>query len=464
GTRRQRQMCIRDRHPLGLPPSREEILAARAREGQRPEPLIEEHRVSPDDGHTQNETAIDTDGETVLAAFHRFGNNTLVLGVARSLDGGHTWDGAEVSGSHTVLTDPCVKSAGGGLWILSYLASGGIGGSDYDVFARRSTDNGATWGAPVAVVNDNGHDDKPYTAASGEYVVVGYADFGFSPAKVRAVRSTNGGVSFNHDTILANNSGGGNGACPIIDPSGIFHVFWRDSYQDSLWVSHSTDQGLTWSADRGIVEMHPLPSTLPPGFRMVNLPSAAADPLTGAIVVVWNDQLYGDPDILSVRSTDGGQTWSAPIRVNDDAPGATQFFPWIAFDPHGTAHVCWYDRRENGSDIDVYYAKSTDDGASWDANVRVTPASFPPILPWDTTTPFLGDYNAIAANATTVFPCYMDAREGNQDVYVALLPGGPAGSVADGAPLAAGRFNAQPLLAAPSLFGAGEVVTCLLYT
>ena len=65
-------------------------------------------------------------------------------------------------------------------------------------------------------------------------------------------------------------------------------------------MSKSTDRGVTWSADRGIAEMFPLPSTLPGGFRIVNLPSAAADPLTGALVVVWNDQRFGNPDIADV--------------------------------------------------------------------------------------------------------------------------------------------------------------------
>jgi hypothetical protein len=414
-----------------LPPaqSREEILSLREHERMD---VFEEYRLGPDDGHTQNETAIDADGDVILAAYHRFGDGgSLVLGVSRSTDGGHSWTDAAVGDYHTVLTDPCVKSAGGGRWVISYLAMGGAGGSDYDVFARSSTNGGLSWTAPVAVTNDGNFDDKPYIATRGNEIVVGYADFATSPAKVHAVRSTNGGASFDHDIVLANNSVGGNGACPVIDPSGAFHVFWRDSYQDSLWVSHSTDHGATWSADRGIVDMHPLPNQLPPGFRMVNLPSAAADPISGAIVVVWNDQRYGDPDILSIRSTDGGHTWSAPIRVNDDSGTTAQFFPWIAFDPYGVAHVCWYDRRGDGSKIDVYYARSINDGQSFEANIRVTAQPYTPVLPWDVSTPFIGDYNAIAANSSHVFPCYQDAREGNQDVFVALLPGGSPAFVDD---------------------------------
>ena len=49
---------------------------------------------------------------------------------------------------------------------------------------------------------------------------------------------------------------------------------------------------------------------------------------SGRIYVVWPDSRNGDPDILLIWSGDGGTTWSAPVRVNDDAVGnkADQFF------------------------------------------------------------------------------------------------------------------------------------------
>jgi hypothetical protein len=152
------------------------------------------------------------------------------------------------------------------------------------------------------------------------------------------------------------------------------------------------------------------------------LPIAAVDPITGALVVIWNDQALGDPDILSIRSTDGGATWSSPIAINDDGPGDAQLFPWIAFDPSGTAHAIWFDQRDNGSDIDVYYVTSDDAGLSWKDNLRVTANAFTPILPWEGgAADFIGDYNGIAATAEAAYAFYQDSREGNQDVWVAVL-------------------------------------------
>jgi hypothetical protein len=280
---------------------------------------------------------------------------------------------------------------------------------------------------------------------------VAWADFAFSPAKVTVTRSIDGAQSFGPATVLAQNSVGGNGACPVIDPAGRYFVFWRDSFQDSLWVSRSTDQGQTWSPDRGIVAMHPLPTPQPGGYRMVNLPSAAAHPLTGELLVVWNDQRLGDPDILAIRSTDQGLSWSEPVRVNDDPGGETQFFPWVDFDPAGVAHVVWYDRRANGFDIDVYVASSTDGGASFGPNVRVTAQSFTPVLPWEGgAVSFIGDYNGIAATLDAVYPFYQDAREGNQDVWLARIPQATTGWAAGGE--ARPTTAAARLVASPSPF------------
>lgn len=411
-----------DATPPSMPPSRDQIEAARriARDGD-----FEEHRLGPDDGHTQNETSIAVDGDVLIAGWNNYDDTTLLMGVARSTDGGHTWI-SDILAGHDITSDPAVKAGGSGRWYYAYLAAGGFGGSDVDIFVRRSTDDGATWMNPVDASQNADFDDKPYIDARGDEVLVGWADFGFSPAKVRASRSTDGGVSFGSNNILSNNSVAGNGACPVIDPDGTYYMFWRDSWQDSLWVTRSTDQGANWSPDRGIVDMNPLPSSLPGGFRIVNLPSADADPLTGDLLVVWNDQRYGDPDILSIRSTDGGQSWSTPIRINDDPGSEAQFFPWVTFDETGIAHVVWYDRRGDGYLIDVYYARSLDGGGTFEENERVTVAAFEPILPWDTSVDFIGDYNGIAATGETAYPFYQDSREGNQDVYVALIPGGAA--------------------------------------
>lgn len=405
-----------------------------------------ERRVSPDDGHTQNETTIGVDGNTVIAGWNGYTDTGLFMGVARSTDGGDLWTTSLLAG-HTVMSDPAIRAAGAGRWYYAYLAQGGFGGPDIDIFVRRSTDDGATWQDPVDASQNGSFDDKPYIDAAGDEVLVAWADFGFSPARVRASRSLDGGLSYGNISLLSSTAPG-NGACPVIAPDGDYFVFWRGSAQESLWVARSTNDGISWTRNRGIVDMNPLPSSLPGGFRIVNLPTADADPLTGDLLVLWNDQRFGNPDILAIRSSDGGLSWSAPVRVNDDGGTRAQWFPWVHFDDGGIAHATWYDRRNDASLIDVYYARSLDGGATWEENARVTGAGFPPILPWDTSLQFIGDYNGIASNGVAAYPCYQDSREGNQDVYVSTVPlsttGVPGVPGAGTAPPWAGRLTASP--------------------
>src|SRR6266545_2043322 len=74
-------------------------------------------------------------------------------------------------------------------------------------------------------------------------------------------------------------------------------------------------------------------------------------------------------DIFFTKSLDGGQTWTTPVRVNNDAGGANQAEPALALDNVNRIYVAWTDSR-NGNN-NVFCAKSTDGGLSFSANVRV---------------------------------------------------------------------------------------------
>jgi len=410
---------LRDKAPKAQP-ARPRI----TRNQPRSSGSLNEWRLGPDDGHTQNETAIDADGSVVIAAWNQATDTSMVLGVARSADAGQTWSWQNLTG-HAVMSDPVVAAAGGDRWYFAYMGTD-LASSDMEIYVRRSLDSGLSWQAPVAVTQNTTFDDKPYLAAQGELVLVAWADFSFSPAKIRSAVSLDGGLSFIRHTVLANNSTGGNGASPVIAADGTLVVFWRDSFQQFLWLARSEDDGLTWTPDSQVTAMHPLPASMPPGYRIVNLPSAGANPQNGDLVVAWNDQAFGDPDILAVRSSNGGTTWSSPVRVNDDSSGQDQFFPWLDVDSQGGIHVVWYDKRQNGSAIDVFYAHSADGGASFSPNQRITAAPFSPILPWEAALAvFIGDYNGIAVTDQHVFPFYQDSRRGEQDVYAAVLNRGP---------------------------------------
>src|SRR5260370_21861671 len=50
-------------------------------------------------------------------------------------------------------------------------------------------------------------------------------------------------------------------------------------------------------------------------------------------------------DVYFTQSTDGGLTWSTPVKVNDNSNPADEFQPQIAAGPNGAVAVAFYDRR-----------------------------------------------------------------------------------------------------------------------
>jgi hypothetical protein len=78
------------------------------------------------------------------------------------------------------------------------------------------------------------------------------------------------------------------------------------------------------------------------------------DDVTGRAYLVYADAVAEnskDIDIYLKYSDNDGATWSAPVRVNDDAPTTSQFLPQAAIDPTtGDLAITWYDAREDTAD------------------------------------------------------------------------------------------------------------------
>src|SRR5438067_3834584 len=106
-------------------------------------------------------------------------------------------------------------------------------------------------------------------------------------------------------------------------------------------------------------------------------------------------------DVMFVRSTDGGLTFSAPHRINDD--GLTNKWHWFgtfAVAPNGRLDAVWYDTRNaaNNTDSQLFYSYSTDAGVSWSANVAVSNA-FNPFEGYPNQSK-IGDYITIVSDNT----------------------------------------------------------------
>ncbi len=212
--------------------------------------------------------------------------------------------------------------------------------------------------------------------------------------------------------------------CSALPPSNAEHTH--------MLVVQSRDGGQTWSDPIDAAEVYDLPFHFRNScFRNFSLPAFAVDATRGTLYISWADERSGDADIVLVRSTDGGQTWSAPVRVNDDAPGngADQFQPQLAVAPNGVVSVMFFDRRVDPNNllVDVYLAQSTDGGQTFHPNVRVTDVSSDPAV--DAPVPddgshvtFFGDYQGLAVDDHFAHVFWNDTRTGSQEIFTAAMP------------------------------------------
>ena len=145
-----------------------------------------------------------------------------------------------------------------------------------------------------------------------------------------------------------------------------------------------------------------------------------------------------------VATSDDGTTWRTPVRLSEDAVGFDAFLPEVVVAADGGAYCAWFDYRDApaataGGQASVYMARSGDGGTSWTTLGAVTDT----LSNWSAAPsniePNQGDYLALFANGTRVWPCWTDARRGNPDVFAAAVP-----LIANGAQIAYVRSSVGP--------------------
>jgi hypothetical protein len=197
--------------------------------------------------------------------------------------------------------------------------------------------------------------------------------------------------------------------------------------QFSESLMRSTDKGLTWSPIIDISTDQSVgvrdPDTGAPVRTGAGLPDVAVAP-DGTLYVVWADSRFSGgirDDIALSKSTDGGLTWSTPIKVNQTPVPVAAFTPTVDVAGNGTIAVTYYDFRNNTTDpntlpTDYWIVSSTDGGATWGGEQRITPTSFDmdaaPVAP-ASRGHFVGDYEGLAHSGNTFFPFFAQANTGN---------------------------------------------------
>jgi hypothetical protein len=341
------------------------------------------------------------------------------LGIVYSFDGGATWNNTHLTyppdpyggGNFVDQFDPTATADANGNIIVGHISTDydWVNGPASGLYVEISSDGGATWSGPIAVCTDGppvGNPDpnyrfndrcqitsdiNPSSLFYNNLYIVEIKDRGWNNPLLQSdiyfSASTDGGLTWSPQVILNGaQSSLANMPVPAVAPDGTIYVCWMDYNVQTggignIYMDISTDGGLSWLANDIFV-------------RAVNLPpirlNGGTDNLTKGAAVLgvspFNSQeiyltyaeqnmiVMDEADIYFIKSTDGGLTWTVPLRVNDDFTVTDQVLPWMDVKSNGIIDIAWYDRRNDPADLkwDVYIAMSTDGGNSFGANQIIT--------------------------------------------------------------------------------------------
>jgi Flp pilus assembly protein TadD len=253
------------------------------------------------------------------------------------------------------------------------------------------------------------------------------------------------GVKFSDDLgatwsplVTLGGTGTNLGHVPRVGPNGILSIVdWN--FQIHRY-HRSTNGGVSFEAPRTaatrLAGWPDLGSSRTAGtFRQPPIPGYAVDPNSGVLYIVYADTtgITGaeeNVDVYLANSSDGGLTWSIPIVIHGDStPPRDQFTPWIEVGADGRLHVVFFDTRRipqldadpNGF-VDLYYATSTDGGATWsEKRVNVEPLESQ-FAEWQSLTEqFLGDYLGLHVMGNRVRLVYPVTTGGDLDIVTQVL-------------------------------------------
>ena len=328
-----------------------------------------------------------------------------------SYNGGETWEqtllplppGSEICAASPQRT-PCpfapdVAFAPDGTLYVTYVNLQGNGNRPDNLWLSTSTDGGRTLSLPTRIAGALTFQARVTVDPKGPLYVtwlqaeeVGFLRFAGRPRIVTA-RSDDGGKTFSppvpvsdlqRERVVA--------PSPVIDADGQLVVMYEDlkgnrrDFENidgppaelpfALVLTRSTDGGRTFAPgvefETDVLATRRFLPFLP------ELPQLAAAP-GGKLYATWADGRNGDDDVFLRSSSDGGRTWTAPVKVNDNGnDGTAQFLPKVEVGPGDRVSVLFLDGRNDPDRkevLDAYLGTSTDGGKTFD-NVRLSLKSF----------------------------------------------------------------------------------------
>jgi Bacterial pre-peptidase C-terminal domain len=417
------------------------------------------------------------DPSKIIAGSNNIGGSGQ-QGMYWSSDGGVTWGQTTLplTGSDSFHSDPTVDwSSDGTAWSTTM----GINGNVLKIQSYKSTNGGASWTFDGTVSGSQTNTDKQMQwidhSASSPYKDHNYVIWhNGAPAYMNRRTSTGWGTPI--QVSGSETTGTAIGSDVKTNANGDVFGFYPDTGSRGIYVVKSTNGGASYSAPARIVTTYDSYDIGVPSFngrRVLIYVSGGAyrNGTTNNVYALWAD-LSGDTGCTAAsnepgsnvsstcktriwfsRSTDGGATWSARVKINNQSGLNDQFNPFLAVDEtNGNIGAIYYDTVGDAGrkKVDIYYQLSTNGGASWEAPVKVTTAMTDETVSGADLGNQFGDYNSLSGYANSFFPSWTDRRNNQkEEIWTAKITttsaptfsiGGSAGT--SGAAVSAGSSSA----------------------
>ena len=373
-------------------------------------------------------------------------------GIYVTTNSGDSWYGSDTCNGANIFFhggDPSIAIDKNGTFILTRKGSTSFPG----IFSHFSTDNGITWSAQKTISDDELErativtDANPNSNFYGRTYVC-WAKL-IPPYQIGFSYSNDGAQNWAAKNYLSNENLRRAGAEIALGANNEVYICWAGVTSISPFTevrvgfASSTNGGTNWSVNENAFAMNGIVGILTEkqSIRVNGLPRMAVDlsntSTRGTIYIVTSQKNLSpagsDPDIILRKSTNGGQTWSDGIRVNQDAlnNGKIQFFTGITVDEFGGVNVIFYDDRNTTSDsAGVFLARSTDGGNSWN-EYEISDHNFKPAAIGGLGQGYMGDNIDITSVGNKLFPVWMDNSTGTYQIWTVPIEFSSVGVLED---------------------------------
>ncbi|MAL59059.1 MAG: hypothetical protein CMC14_03335 [Flavobacteriaceae bacterium] len=346
-------------------------------------------------------------------------SNFRQAGYGYSLDGGLTWTFPGVLNPGVFRSDPVLDFDSQGNFYYNSLR----GNFNCDVY--QITDGGIVWSEPFpAKGGDKQWMRMDRTGGIGDRNNYSYWNSNFTTCEPgQFTRSTDGSFTFEDCIMIDGDPFWGTLA---VDRNGALYVTGAGG--GSIIVAKSSNaqdpnEAITWDFVSNVDLDGQLDAAFPlnpqglvgQAWVDVDISNASFEDIVYVLASVKRDN---DPcDVMFAKSTDGGLTFDAPIRINTDGVGGYNWFGTMSVAPNGRIDVVWLDTRDdiNNFSSRLYYCFSDDKGETWSNNEILSP-SFDSTIGWPQQNK-MGDYFDMVSDNNFAHVAWANTLNGGQDVY-----------------------------------------------